>query len=337
MGAYSCAAAVNGLRCGTSAEIGNDRIVIRGDSETKILFAEITDMRLVNYHVNLSLKNGSAEFSGLGYDTENFFEELWDAYSKKSLESLFVSGGEALASEGDYWYAEEEGSAKSIARLMLYPDCLVILPHDIGARRVPLVFSAAPVRSGFSMEIHLDTGERYRISRLGRDTDPFFSTLLAYREQALESWNAAHRALSQKLSLCENGADPGYETLRSLGVRVESGLFSPEDEAFWFAGLSAHRAAVELRIGEAAATYLYQFQETADRFLLRIRHAMEAVRQNRRLIFLPEEELLAEPILRMSVDRSSHVRFLRLCNAGRIIHTEHWADRLRQFFLTDPP
>ncbi len=123
-----------------------------------------------------------------------------------------------------------------------------------------------------------------------------------------------------------------YRAFQDLNASVEIGLFSADDEAFWFAAVAKNRAAVELVCDEKTATYLYTFSSSPAQFTASLRHAMEAVKHHRRLIFLSDEELANEPLFRMAVDRSSHVRFLRNCNAGRIVHTANWGTRLTEFF-----
>ena len=61
---------------------------------------------------------------------------------------------------------------------------------------------------------------------------------------------------------------------------------------------------------------------------------MEAVKKNRRIIFLDQRDLPGEPLYRMAIERSSHIRFLRSCNVGRIIHSSSWAEKVRDFFAT---
>ena len=62
----------------------------RGDG-FYLSFADIMDMRLINYRVRLVLQGGECQISRLGYQTEEFFEQLWSAYAKKSAEALFVN------------------------------------------------------------------------------------------------------------------------------------------------------------------------------------------------------------------------------------------------------
>ena len=148
MGKYSCVAMVGDTQAEAFAEICEDRIHLSGGINTAVLYADISDMRLLNYNLILTLLKrdtvheiyerapvsdsaskentevgdteehclepvsneeaaNTVELSKLGYETENFFENLWMAYAKKSTDALFVTETLALATEGDYFFEEE--------------------------------------------------------------------------------------------------------------------------------------------------------------------------------------------------------------------------------------
>ena len=334
MGTYECRASLPQGEFQAQATITADAIVLQEESGQRVSlpFADLMDMRLLNYRLRLDMRDFEAQISHLGYQTEEFFEKTWQAYCDKSRESLFIAGALIMGSEGDYSYAEPQLQRNSIAKLELYSDCLCIVPHDVGARRVALCFAEPPVREGFALTVSLDTGEMYRIARLGGDTDPFFTKLVDARDKSVANWSAAQRALEDNLSTRLGQAAEAYEAFCSLDARVTCGLFSADDEAFWFMALADGRAAIELVTDEKTATYLYRFSVSQSEFEGAVRHAMEAVKKNRRIIFLAEEDLPGEPLYRMAIERSSHVRFLRSCNVGRIIHTSSWASKVSEFF-----
>lgn len=334
MGSYECTVELEGRTSEARASIEGESVVFaeEGLGSSAVSFADIMDLRLLNYRLHIHLRDGEVVVSKLGHQTEEFFEKLWQAYAAMSERSLFVESALVMSCEGDYSYDEPEAQAASIAKLTLYRDCLCIVPHDAGARRVPLCFSDEPAREGFALSLQLDTGERYRIARLGGNTDPFFNKLIAQRGETVAAWQAAQRELEQNLFARLGKAAQQYEAFRALPAEVACGLFSAEDEAFWFAAVGQGRAAVELVTEEQTATYLYRYDVSPVEFTARLRHAMEAVKTNRRLIFIAQDEIEAEPLYRMSVDRNAHVRFLRACNAGRIIHTSSWTDKLKDYF-----
>ena len=334
MSAYTCTASLPEGNFEATAVITEDDIILQSADGTRrtLPFADILDMRLMNHRLALTMRDYKAEISKLGYLTEDFFEKLWEAYSVKSERALFIESDLVMRSEGDYAYAEPGVERSSIAKLALHADCLCILPHDAGARRVPLCFASAPVREGFALGLHLDTGETYRIARLGGDTDPFFGKLADARETVSTRWREAHQALEANLEARLGEAAAAYEAFQELDADVVAGLFSVDDDAFWVAAIGDGRAAVELVTDEKAATYLYRFDIARSDFEVKLRHAMEAMKANRRIIYVPQEEIDAEPLYRMAVERSPHVRALRSYSAGRVIHSASWASKVADFF-----
>lgn len=333
MGAYSCLAALGGSTYEASAVIGAESLELNlGTRTEQISFADILDWRLIRYHLFLETTDGTVELSQLGFKTEDFFNNLWLAYNQRSMASLFAEGNAALHSEGDYHYIEAETERKSIAKLELFPDCLCILPHDDGARRVPLCFVEDLQRLNFSLNIRLDTGEQYCIARLGRDTEPFFGKLTDLCGKTKAAWLQAHAELEQTLERRLGEQADRLAALRQTGQTIVSGLFSPQAEQFWYGAIGGGRAAIELCTGDQTAIYLYRYTVSDAEFLAGLRHAMEAVGTHRELIFLEESQLQQNPLYRMSVARSRHVRFLRSCSAGRIIHSGTWQTQLQNFF-----
>ena len=331
MPAFECVVSSSGRSFETRLAIMSEGIKAEQGEGFYLLFADILDMRLINYRVRLFLHQGECQISQLGYQTETFFEQLWLAYAKKSTDALFVNDEALMCCEGDYRYSESDVQAHGIAKLEAYPECVCVHPHDAGSRRVPLCFVKDCRREGFLLNLTLDTGEWYEVSRLGRDTDGFFDRVGACCTKSRDKWRSAHRALERELDVRLGDARERYETLRKCASKVEVGLFGADDDDFWIVALAPGRAAVELVTQEDTATYLYQFATSQEEFVLRLRHAMEAVKKNRRVIFLEDEEIARIPLYRMAIQRSAHVRFLRSCNTGRLVHSKNWEDRVAAF------
>ena len=76
----------------TQATIGRDDIAFSGRPPARVSLADLMDMRLINYRLRLQLREGDAVISQLGYQTEDFFEQVWLAYASKSRDALFVEG-----------------------------------------------------------------------------------------------------------------------------------------------------------------------------------------------------------------------------------------------------
>lgn len=294
----------------------------------------------MDYHVYLKTKQGSITISQLGRGTEDFFENLYDELNAFCAQALFAEGSPLISAEGDYTYCEGALLRHSHAKFELYADGLFVYPHDIGARRVPLYFCSAPVIAGFSTTLSMTTGDWYSAARLGKDTEEFNARLMKAHSQCEKQWNRAHRQL--EATLTERLGDaylPRYQAMEACGASMASGLFTADevdesgtvlDDEFWFAGELDGKVAVEFVLGEAAATYLYDFGAAFSESALR--QALEAVGSHREIIFLDEEEIDQKPLYRVFIDRCRYVRLLRECNVGRIVHNARWEEGLRAFF-----
>lgn len=318
-----------------------------GQGAYSLDFALIAKIRAANFRVLLTTAAGDFEISRLGYDFDGFYEALYRAFCDRSQEALFVSGEPLIEAEGEYAYDDMLGAQKGTALLRLFEDCVTILPADEGGRRIPLCFVTEVTRENFTINITLDTQEQYALIRLGRKTDAFFDLLKTYRLQAKARYEADLVKIEQGKGNAPEEIKARYEALVTVCGKdqVVRGAFAPAAEkegqepdenekplSFWFAAVSRDRAAVELSTGEKTATYLYRFREDPAAFLQQLRHAMEAVKDHREVIY--QEDILPEksPLYFMAIRRSAALHFLRGAMAGRLIHNESWKERVAAFF-----
>lgn len=328
-GTYNCLVNAEAFAGDAVCAIGREELVFRASNHTfTINYAHIKDFRLLNYHLFLGTSNGQVEVSQLGLQTEDFFEKLWQSYNARCLDALFVEDEPLFSGEGDYAYTEQDKECHGIAKISLHSDSLCLLPHNSGARRVPLCFSQEPETEQFKISLKLDTGEQYQISRIGRHTEEVFEKMSAARTKVVKKWQAAHAELSSQLSERLGERTDEYQQMEAAGCRMICGLYSMDDSGFWFAGLKEGKAAVEIVTDEQTATYLYTFDTTESNFEYALRHAMESAGLHREVIFT---DLADKPLYQMTVERSRALRFLREHNTGRIIHNGSWSERLREF------
>lgn len=163
-------------------------------------YGEITAFALVGYQVDIQTRNGVASISCMGQATQWFYDKLYAVYNDAVLEALLVDGRRDFETAGGY-IADENGKTRTgQAVIRLYEDCLCILPPDEHARRIPLCFLSNMENDGFSMILTLATGERYTLSKLGRELDNLerllTDSLRALRERTLQ-W---HRELTPNIS-----------------------------------------------------------------------------------------------------------------------------------------
>ena len=315
--------------------VGREGLTFRTGGGALLLdYSRIDDCRLLDYRVLLDTPDGVYELSRLGQQTEAFFEKLWAAYAARSRESLFIEGAASLEAEGEYAYADDGGSAKGKAKLDLRPLCVSIVPHNAGARRIPLCFVQDLRLDDYVITAELDTGERYELARLGRDTLPFYEMLGKYRDETQHQWTQQHSALLGALDARLGDSAEKYRFLQNLrgGANTATGLFAADSSDFWFVSFGEGRAAVELVLEEKAATYLYRFAGERAVFETRLRHAMEAMGPHREIIFMEAAALQANPLYVMALQRNAHLRFLRESMSGRAVHTGGWNDKVETFF-----
>ena len=68
---------------------------------------------------------------------------------------------------------ENGGTVSGEAVIRLCRDGICILPTDEHARRIPLCFISGMEKGNFSVTLPLLTGERYTLSKMGYETEPF--------------------------------------------------------------------------------------------------------------------------------------------------------------------
>jgi len=157
----------------------------------EIPFSEINALRLDDYTVTVRADSGDYVFSKLGQWCQPFFDALCEAYNKAVLRSLFVKGEPIVTAKGDYRYTEAGVNAGGAAPVYIYDNCVVVLPTNLGARRVPLCFTSGIEIGEFEITLRLDTGESYTWAKLGYDTAFFAenveSQMRALREKTLKA------------------------------------------------------------------------------------------------------------------------------------------------------
>ncbi len=332
-GNYNCTIASPVYTGEAIVHIGKEGLDIQTGKGAYLLdYANVHSFCLKAWHFFLDTSEGKFELSQMGHDTEGFYEELWLAYNSRSRESLFVEGEPFMNAEGEYSYTDDGGSAKGTAKICLYPTCVCIMPADSGARRIPLCFVQDLMLDGYTIRIMLDTEEKYELIRLGRDTKPFFENLGKFRKDAQTQWQAAHAVLEANLDNRLGEVLGRHHFLQDICGKdgVISGLFSPEGTEFWIAAFGNGSVAVELVTEDKSATYLYRYAGDQKVFERRLRHAMEAMGVHREIIFMEDEALKVNSLYSMGVERNAHLRFLRGCMTGRVIHTESWEKRVAE-------
>ena len=76
-GTYNCSVASERLHGEAVCAIGTEALEIKSEKGAQRLdYADLHDMRLLDYHVVLDTAHGKVGLSALGFQTEDFFEKL---------------------------------------------------------------------------------------------------------------------------------------------------------------------------------------------------------------------------------------------------------------------
>jgi len=154
-----------------------------------IPFADINALIYNDYAVTVKTDGGDYSFSNMGQWCGPFYDALCAAYNQAVLRSLFINGDPIATANGDYSHSEGDAALNGAAPMLVYDNCVVSLPPDLNARRVPLCFVNGMEKADFQLTLKLDTGESYSYAKLGYDTSPFAETIerqiRALREKAL--------------------------------------------------------------------------------------------------------------------------------------------------------
>lgn len=135
-------------------------------------YPDVLGLSTADYAVVVRTTTGDVVVSRLGYDAEPFYEHLLRAYDDKVREALFVSGEPLARARGHYAYDEGGQAVTGAAPVEVHDDAVLVLPPDLGARRVPLCFVEGVEAFDYQLVLTLTTGERYTLSRLGYETEP---------------------------------------------------------------------------------------------------------------------------------------------------------------------
>ncbi len=164
-----------------------------------IPYGELRALALADSRVELQTATGTAVFSRMGQNAEWLYQKLYTAYNKAAAKALLVEGSPGFEAEGDY-IAEETGMTRQgHAVVRLYEDCLLLLPPNENARRIPLCFLTGMEKGDFSLALVLSTGERYTLRGLGRELDNLERLLTGNLRALRERTMAFHRELTPNL------------------------------------------------------------------------------------------------------------------------------------------
>ena len=164
-----------------------------------IHYGEIKAFALAGSRVELQTAVGTVAFSRMGQSAEWLYQKLYIAYNKAVEKALLVEGSFGFTAEGDYIAEENNMTRQGHGVIRLYEDCLLLLPPDENARRIPLCFLTGMETSDFSIILTLSTGERYTLRGLGRELDNLERLMTGNLRALRERTMAFHKELAPNL------------------------------------------------------------------------------------------------------------------------------------------
>ena len=214
---------------------------------TEISYADMSALEFVDYAVTIRTFDGNFVFSRMGNWSRPFYDALCTKYNRAVLNALFVEGSPLLTARGEYHCGENGRTCRGVAPLLVYEDCVCILPPDTGARRIPLCFLTAVDNGDYELTLKL-SDDKYAFCRMGYDTEPFVRTVEKQMRALRERTLAAVRELDPSLSPTQAST---VSKLMPEGAAAPMGklsLVAPSFVAMIEAKLSAGRAADSYKV-----------------------------------------------------------------------------------------
>ncbi|MDR1815294.1 MAG: hypothetical protein LBR00_01235 [Clostridiales Family XIII bacterium] len=155
-------------------------------------WSEVGALAFEDYTLTVAAAGDAYRISKLGADGEPLYNHMLAAYNDKVRACLFVGGEPAVTA-----------SANGVP-VEVYGDCVVTLPPDLGARRVPLAFATGFRDEDYTVTIDVADGSSYAFSKLGYDTAPFSKAvqegIKALREQTIAQIGEIDKAITPQQS-----------------------------------------------------------------------------------------------------------------------------------------
>ncbi len=157
-------------------------VILKIDAEALIIVApldalslpyfEILGINAEDYTVSIQSLSGNFIIKKLGSFYDSFCGELLEAYNKKVLKALFVKENAVFETKGAYKFTENGKMSISSGVIKVFSSCVCILSPDLLSRRIPFCFVSEKNSADYALELTLESGESYILSKLGHDFSP---------------------------------------------------------------------------------------------------------------------------------------------------------------------
>ena len=136
---------------------------------TRVPWADVKALRFEDYTVHVQTVSGPYTFSKLGREGEPLYAHMLSAYGDKVRKCLFVKGRPKIKAKGD---VNTNGRATAGVPVEVYEDCILSLPPNLSARRVPLYFANGLRDEDYTLTVSVIDGTETVYSKLGYDHAP---------------------------------------------------------------------------------------------------------------------------------------------------------------------
>lgn len=187
---YNAQAASQSIAGEVRLTVGTDALMVTALFDAvEVPYAQIRSLTLEDYSVRIESDSGVYRFSRMGSESGHFYEALYAAYNNKVRKVLFVSEPLLFKTQGQFRSQEYNATAFGSAPFEVYRNCVLILPPNEGAKRIPLCFVTSLEKDPYTLTLCLGPEESYTFSGLGYDMEPFSDVLAkqlhTLRESAL--------------------------------------------------------------------------------------------------------------------------------------------------------
>ena len=252
----------------------------------EIAFCEINALKIADYTITVITDHGDYLFAKMGSWCQPFYDALCTAYNQAVLRSLFVKDTPLMTAKGLYSYNENGHTGSNTALVQVHENSVVALPHDLGARRIPLCFTSGLDKDQYKLILQLATSEKYTFAKLGYDAAFFANTI----EKQM-------RLLREKTLVAIKGFDPSLTTVQAAQIAelMPQGVAVSMEQLLNIAPSFAN--AIETKLANTSAAESYRiFKELGD-----FRQIWVGFRQNENIFnnvnVAQEEALPPDPYL----------------------------------------
>lgn len=184
--------------------IGENAFTLKGIFDiAEVPYAIVNELVYENNTITAKTDEGDLNLTRMGSWAQPFFDALCEVYNKAVLRSFFVSGDPIFSASGDYRLAEGGSVVDCKAPIRVYDNCVIALPPNGNARRIPLCFVNGLEKANYAQTLKLNMGEVYTFSRLGYDTSRFAEMVEDRMRALLEKSVAAVKEIDHSLTMSQ--------------------------------------------------------------------------------------------------------------------------------------